>query len=309
MARIMMERSGEMEVFVRVVEEGSFSRAARSLSLTPSAVSKLIGRLEVRLGVRLLLRTTRAVTLTDEGEAYYRAAIPIMKALNDADLEAGGGMARGRLTISASLPFGSMYVTPAIPAFVERHPNVRIDLHLTDDVIDLLAQRTDIAIRTGNLPDSALVARRLGMSRMVVCASPAYLYRHGVPERPGDLARHDCLTFTFRPSPALWPFLVEGERVQQAVSGSIQVNNGATLRQMATAGAGIARMGLFNAREEIGAGRLVPILEHHNPGDIETIHALYLGGGQVPHRVRSFIDHLAEHLRQVPELQQGSMID
>jgi DNA-binding transcriptional LysR family regulator len=305
MARITMERSGEMEVFARVVQEGSFSRAARSLGLTPSAVSKLIGRLEGRIGARLLLRTTRAVTLTDEGEAYYRAAIPIMKAMDDAEVEAGGGTARGRLTISASLPFGSMYVALAIPTFLDEHPDVRIDLHLTDDVIDLLAQRTDIAIRTGNLPDSALVARRLGASRMVVCASPTYLDRHGAPATPAELVRHNCLTFTFRPSPALWPFRMDGEVIQIAVAGNMQVNNGVTLRNMTVAGAGIARMGLFHAEEEITAGRLVPLLEDHNPGDSETIHALYVGGGQVPHRVNAFIDNLVEQLRHVPTLQSG----
>ncbi|HEX7872408.1 MAG TPA: LysR family transcriptional regulator [Sphingobium sp.] len=303
MSRILMERSGEMEVFARVVQEGSFSRAARTLGLTPSAVSKLIGRMEARLGARLLMRTTRAVTLTDEGEGYYAAALSIVKALDDADHAVGGGMVRGRLTISASLPFGSLYVAPAITAFLARHPDVRIDLHLTDDVIDLLAERTDIAIRTGNLPDSALVARRLGRSRMTVCAAPAYLDRHGVPQTPADLARHDCLTFTFRPSPALWPFRVEGEVQHQPVSGSVQVNNGTTLREMAVMGAGIARMGLFNAEEEMAAGRLVPVLEAHNPGDIETIHALYVGGGQVPHRVRAFIDFLADRLKSEPGLQ------
>ncbi|HEX7781277.1 MAG TPA: LysR family transcriptional regulator [Sphingobium sp.] len=303
MSRIMMERSGEMEVFARVVQEGSFSGAARSLNLTPSAVSKLIGRLEIRLGARLLLRTTRAVTLTDEGEAYYQAALPILKALDDAEVEVGGGAVRGRLTISASLPFGSMYVASAIPGFLERHPDVRVDLHLTDDVIDLLAQRTDIAVRTGTLPDSAMIARRLGVSKMVVCASPTYLERHGVPATPTALIDHDCLTFTFRPSPALWPFRVKDEIVHIAVSGGMQVNNGTTLRQMAVAGVGIARMGLFNAAEDIAAGRLTPLLEDANPGDIETIHALYVGGGQVPHRVKAFIDYLAERLRHVPALQ------
>jgi DNA-binding transcriptional LysR family regulator len=198
MARIFMERSGEMEVFVRVVQEGAFSAAARSLDLTPSAVSKLIARLEARLGIRLLMRTTRALTLTEEGEAYYHTALRILQEMNDAEQAAAGGAVRGRLRISASVPFGSMYVAPVIPAFLTRHPDLIVDLSLTDDIVDLLAQRTDLAIRMGTLPDSGLIARKLGQSRRVICASPSYLERKGMPRVPGDLLHHECITFNFK---------------------------------------------------------------------------------------------------------------
>jgi DNA-binding transcriptional LysR family regulator len=295
-----MERSGEMEVFARVVEEGGFSVAARSLDLTPSAVSKLIGRLEARLGTRLLLRTTRALTLTEEGEAYYHAAQSILQGLNEADRAAAAGAIRGRLRISASLPFGTMYVAPAIPAFLRSHPDIIIDLSLTDDVVDLMAQRTDIAIRTGPLPDSALIARKLRQSRLMICAAPDYLARCGMPDTPADLMRHECLTFNFRRSRPTWPFSHDGRDFEQAVSGSLQVNNGETMRHMALAGAGIARLGHFHVAADIAAGRLVPLLERYNRGDLEMVHAVYVGGGQVPRRVRVFIDHLVEQLAQAP---------
>lgn len=302
MPRILMERSGEMEVFVRVVAAGGFSAAARTLDLTPSAVSKLIARLEERLGARLLVRTTRRLSLTDEGEAYHRAAIRILQELNDADQEASGGAVRGRLRVSASLPFGTMVVAPAVATFLARHPQIVVDLNLTDDVVDLLAERTDVAIRMGTLPDSSLIARRLGQTRRIICAAPDYLARHGVPERPQDLARHDCLTFNFRHPRTTWPFRCGGDMIEQPVTGSLQLNNGETMRQMALAGVGIARIGQFHVAEAIAAGRLVALLEDCNPGDMEYVSAVYVGGGLLPHRVRVFIDHLVEELRRAPPL-------
>ncbi len=300
MPRLLMERSGEMEVFLSVVREGAFSAAARSLDLTPSAVSKLIARLEARLGARLLLRTTRALTLTEEGEAYHRAARQIVQALDAADQAVAAGTVRGRVRVNASIPFGTLFVAPAIPGFLARHPDVAVDLSLTDDMVDLLAERADVAIRVGALPDSSLIARKLGQSRRVVCAAPAYLDRHGTPQVPAELAQHNCLTFNFRRSRAGWPFVVDGNAVEQPVSGSLQLNNGETMRQMALAGVGIARMGLFHVAADLAAGSLVALLERYNPGDLEMIHAVHVGGGPVPHRVRAFIDHMVESLARSP---------
>ena len=300
MPRVTMERSGEMEVFVRVVEAGGFSAAARSLDLTPSAVSKLIARLEERLGARLLLRTTRALRLTEEGEAYYRAAGEVLRQLDEADRSVAGGAVRGRLRINASVPIGTLFIAPSLPSFLARYPEVTADLSLTDDVIDLLAQKTDVAIRVGNLPDSALIARKLGQSRRVICASPAYLARMGVPASPADLLRHTCITFNFRRSSAGWPFR-DGERdFELAVPGNILVNNGQTARELALDGAGIVRLGQFHVREAFEQGTLVPLLEEHNPLDWEVIHAIYLGGGEAPGRVRAYIDHLADIFARSP---------
>ena len=302
MPRILMERSGEMEVFTRVVQEGGFSAAARSLNLTPSAVSKLIARLEKRLGVRLLLRTTRALTLTEEGEAYHHAALRILQEMNDADQQAAGGAVRGRLRVSVTVPLGTMFVVPAMPGFVARNPDLVVDLSLSDGIVDLVAEKTDVAIRMGNLPDSGLIARKLGQSRRVVCASPGYLARKGRPETPADLERHDCLTFSFRRARPSWPFRCEGRDLEQPVTGSLVVNNGETMKQMALAGAGIARLGLFHVAAEIAEGKLVALLEDCNPGDLEMVHAIHVPGGPVPHRVRAFIDHMAETLKASPLL-------
>ncbi|MBY3178922.1 LysR family transcriptional regulator [Rhizobium leguminosarum] len=302
MPRILMERSGEMEVFARVVQDGGFSAAARNLDLTPSAVSKLIARLETRLGTRLLVRTTRALTLTEEGEAYHHAALRILQELNDADREAAGGAVRGRLRINTTIPFGTMFVAPAIPEFIARNPDLIVDLSFTDGIVDLVAERTDVAIRMGNLPDSGLIARKLGQSRRVVCAAPGYLARRGSPQTPADLEHHDCLTFNFRRARPSWPFRCEGREIAQPVKGSIVVNNGETMKQMVLAGAGIARVGLFHVGDEIAAGRLVPLLEDSNPGDLELVHAVYVGGGPLPHRVRAFIEHMVVTLADQPLL-------
>ena len=300
MPRVLMERSGEMEVFARVVQEGAFSAAARSLELTPSAVSKLIARLEGRLGARLLTRTTRALTLTEEGEAYYQSVQRILQALDEADQHVSGGAVRGRLRINASIPFGTMYIAPLIPDFLALHPALSIDLSLTDDVIDLMAQRADVAIRMGNLPDSGLIARKLAESRRVICAAPSYLARKGTPQTPTDLRHHDCVTFNFKRLQSSWPFRADGRDFELSVTGNLQVNNGETMRQMALRGAGIARLGQFHVADDIRAGALVPILETYNPGDLELISAVYVGGGQLPLRVRSFIDYLAEYIEKLP---------
>lgn len=296
MARILMERSGEMEVFARVVEKASFSAAARSLDLTPSAVSKLIGRLEQRLGTRLLARTTRALTLTEEGAAYHRAAERILQDLNEADQAVATGAARGRIRVNASLPFGTVFVAPSIGRFMESHPNLTVDLSFTDEVINLLEEKADIAIRVGNLPDSSLKARKLVQSRRVVCASPDYLKRHGTPLAPADLSQHNCLTFNFKRSRIGWPFRHRRREFELPVSGNLQVNNGETMRQIVLKGTGIARLGRWHVADALRSGELVALLEDFNPGDLELIHAVYLGGGNVPSRVRTFIDHMIETL-------------
>jgi DNA-binding transcriptional LysR family regulator len=296
MPRILMERSGEMEVFARVVEKGSFSAAARSLDLTPSAVSKLIGRLEARLGTRLLVRTTRALTLTEEGATYHRAAQRILQDLNEADQALATGTARGRIRINASLPLGTAFVAPSIGRFVQDNPNLTVDLSFTDEVVNLLEEKADVAIRVGDLPDSALKARKLGQSRLVVCASPDYLKRQGMPRAPADLRHHNCLTFNFRRSRIGWPFRHKRREFEQPVSGNLQVNNGESMRQLVLAGVGIARLSRWHVADAIKSGALVPLLEEFNPHDLEMIHAVYLGGGNVPNRVRTFIDHMIDTL-------------
>lgn len=275
MSRQEVNRSGEMDVFVRVVELGGFSAAARALAMTPSAVSKLVGRLESRLGVRLL---------ADIAEAELGASA------ND--------QPRGRLSVNANVPFGEAALLPLLPAFLERYPDISLDIVLTDEVIDLIEHRTDVAVRAGPLKSSTLVARKLGATRKAIVASPAYLARHGVPKTPADLARHNCLGFNRSLSLNGWPLLQDGQVASLPALGNARISDGAALQRMTVAGLGLARLALFHCRDDLAAGRLVPVLEAFNPGDLEEIHAVFLGhGGYLPARVRAFLDFLVENVR------------
>ncbi|MNE53683.1 HTH-type transcriptional regulator DmlR [compost metagenome] len=192
---------------------------------------------------------------------------------------------------------GRQFLIPALPAFFERYPGVKLDLQFTDEVVDLLEVRADVAIRSGPLKDSRLVARRLGASRHLVVASPDYLARQGTPQHPIELAQHNCLGFNFRRAELEWPFAGRDE-TEPEPSGNAQVSDGESLRQMVLAGLGLARLATFQVRDDIAAGRLVAVLEAFNPGDMKPMHALYLGkGGHLPARVRAVLDFLAEHVR------------
>ena len=299
MARQDVNRFGEMEVFVRAVELGGFSAAARALAMTPSAVSKLVGRLEARLGVRLLNRSTRQVQLTAEGGAFYERSVRLLADLAEAERgTAANDTPRGRLSVNANVPFGEAALLPLVPAFLERYPEVSLDIVLTDEVIDLIEHRTDIAVRAGPLKSSSLVARKLGATRKAILASPAYLARRGVPRTPSDLAGHNCLGFNRTRTLNGWPLLDDGKLVTMPAVGNTQVSDGASLQRLAVAGVGLARLALFHARDDLAAGRLVPVLEAFNPGDLEEIHAVFLGhGGWLPARVRVFLDFLVQHVQ------------
>ncbi|GLS30297.1 DNA-binding transcriptional regulator, LysR family [Mesorhizobium albiziae] len=300
MGRIEVNRSGEIEVFVRVVEEQSFSAAARKLRMTPSAVSKLIARLEDRLGARLLRRSTRKLQVTPEGVAFYESGLRILAEIAAAEREAAQGAApRGRLRVNCLVPFSQHYLIPLIPIFLEQNPEISIDLSITDRVVDLLEERADLAIRAGPLVESSLIARKLGQSRMAVVASPAYLAAHGKPEIPGDLVRHTMLGFCFARQIEGWPFRdSEGKTMTIMPSGGPLVSDGESMRLMALAGGGIARHANWHVGPDIAAGRLVPLLEEFNPGDEEPVHAVYVGQGKhLPARVRAFVDFLVDNVK------------
>lgn len=300
MSRAEVNRSTEMEVFVRVVETGGLSAAARALKLTPSAVSKLVSRLETRLGARLLNRSTRRLQLTPEGEAFFARSVRVLADIDEAEREVLAGAApRGRVRVNSVVDLGGQFILPLVPAFLEQHPDVTLDIVLTDQVVDLLEERADVAIRMGALRSSNLTARKLGESRAVVVAAPDYLARRGVPTRLEDLADHHQLDFTFTRSVRNWPFRgPDGQVVHLPGAGGVQVGDGASLRRLALAGAGLARMSVFAAAEDIRAGRLTPVLEAFNPGDRLEAHAVFVGqGGRLPARVRAFIDFLAANIR------------
>ncbi|MFG0408375.1 LysR family transcriptional regulator [Pseudomonas sp. FYR_11] len=290
-------RSGEMAVFAKVADAGSLSAAARALNLTPSAVSRILARTEHRLGTRLLLRTTRALTLTPEGEAYLRGARRVLADLQEVeDAIADQGVPRGRLRISAAQGHARLTVVPLLAAFSARYPQVLVDLTISDEVADIHAGQADVALRFGHLPDSSLSARPIGETGQVVVASPEYLARCGTPLVPEDLAGHNCLHFNFRRAVADWPFRRDGEVFALKVRGNIECSSGEALAQLARLGAGVARIGTFTVADDLASGRLLPLLEAYNPDDREPIHAVFVGGPSMPARVRVFVDFLVEQL-------------
>ncbi|GAB4069339.1 LysR family transcriptional regulator [Ancylobacter sonchi] len=299
MARGEINRSGEMEVFVRVVEQGGFSAAARASRMTPSAVSKLVARLEARLGSRLVTRSTRRLELTPEGCAFYERAARILADIEEAERSAGAGeRPAGRIRISTSASYGAHVLAPLLPDFLARHPGVSLDIVETDTVIDLLAERVDVAIRAGELKASSLLARRLGDTGKVIVAAPAYLAQAGMPRRAADLDAHVRIGFGYARAAEDWPLREDGREVTLPPSARVQASDGEGVRRLAVAGVGLARLATFTVRADIAAGRLVPVLEALNPGDRESFHAVHPGsGGPLPARVRALIDFLAERGR------------
>lgn len=288
-----------MEVFVRVVDLGGFTAAAREFKLTPSGVSKLISRLERRLSARLVNRSTRSLRLTPEGQAFYDRAVPLLADLDEAEREAAAGACpHGHLRVNVNIPFGLLYVMPIVPAFLELYPEVTLDIVLSDAVVDLMQERADVAIRLGPLRDSGLMARKLGSSRMAIVASPAYLAKHGAPKAPDDLAGHRGIGWTFVRNSVGWPLKVGGATQTMSAPLTACASDGETARLLALGGVGLARLALFHIGRDIEAGRLEPVLEEHNPGDREDIHAVYLGQrAPLPTRVRAFIDFLSDHIQ------------
>jgi len=296
MSRLEVNRSGEMEVFARVVELGGFSAAARACRMTPSAVSKLIARLEARLGARLVNRSTRKLLLTPEGSDFYERATRILADLEEAERNASTGeQPAGRIRVNTSASYGTHVLAPALPAFLARHPAVTLDIVQTDLVIDLLAERTDVAVRAGPLKSSSLVARKLGETAMMIVAAPSYLEKFCEPKTIDDLEGHNRLGFGYARTVEGWPLKDKGETVIVPTVGRVQASDGEALRHLVLGGAGLARLAAFTVRDDIEAGRLLPVLEQCNPGDREAFHAIYIGqGGPLPSRVRALLDFLAE---------------
>ena len=296
----MAGQFNEMEVMIAVAEQGSFSAAARHLDLTPSGVAKLVARLEQRLSTPLFLRSTRKLVLLDEGERYYRHAKRLVREIRLAEEDVAGGAVhrpRGPLRVSSTVGFGRNVLLGLVPRFLQTYPDVELDITLSDGMIDLYEERADIAIRAGSLADSQLRSRKVMETRRVVVAAPGYLDRYGIPQTPADLETHNCLRFNFRSPRDTWPFLDKKKAVAaQPVSGNVLVGSGFDVRQLCALGVGIARVGRFYVEPEIAAGGLVPILEDYNPGDIETVSALFAGHEHLATRVRAFVDFLVANV-------------
>ncbi|OJY63826.1 MULTISPECIES: LysR family transcriptional regulator [unclassified Rhizobium] len=298
MSRQDINRSGEMEVFVRAVELGGFTAAAKACRMTPSAVSKLITRLEKRLGARLIHRSTRRLQLTPEGCAFFERSVAILADIAEAERHASAGeQVAGHIRINTSGSFGNHVLAPLIPAFMALHPNVSLEIFHTDLVVDLMEERTDVAIRAGPLKSSSLTARKLGTTRNVIVASPDYLGRHGTPRSPAELAKHCRIGFAYSRSVEGWPLRIDGEVATVPGSRRLQVSDGEAMRHLVLGGAGLARLSAFTVKSDIEAGRLRQVLEEFNPGDIEEFHAVYIGqGGPLPARVRALLEFLRENV-------------
>lgn len=282
-------RAGEMSVFVRVVEAGDFSGAARALGMSPSAVSKLVTRIEARLGTSLLRRSTRRLALTPEGEAFHSRALAILSDIETAEREAGGAATpAGRIRVNSSASYVTHALAPILPEFLARYPDVSLDIVQSDAVSDLVVDRTDVAIRAGPLRDSSLMARPLGSTDLVVAASPAWVERNGTPGTIDELADMDTLGFAYVRPVGGWlrSAADEPERVR--------VSDGEGIRQLVLAGVAPARLAAFTIRSDLAAGRLVQLLPAAT-GATQAFHAVYIGrSGTLPARVRVFLDHLAQ---------------
>ncbi len=283
---------------MRVVSAGSFSAAARAMKLSPSAVSKLMSRIESQLGVRLIDRSTRQFRLTPEGELYYNRCVKIVTDIEEAEHAVTQHLVQpqGRLRVNSTIGIGIHRILPLLPEFLNRFPHIELDVSLSDKVIDLVEEQAEVAIRVGPLQDSSLMARKICESRRVVVASPAYLERNGIPRHPGDLLSHNCLMYNLRSTLNEWPFMIDGSVRPVAVKGNFHGDNGETLRHMAVAGAGIARLGWFQVGENVRQGRLVPLLEDFHAGELQGVYAVFFGARHTSVRVRCFIDFLVEKL-------------
>ena len=299
----MIDHASEMAAFVRVVDSHGFSAAAPALGLSPSAVSKLVTRLETRLGVRLLQRTTRALHLTQEGEVFYTAAKRIVgeiEALED-QVTGQSGTPSGLLRVTTSLAFSAHQLAPVLSEFLARHPLVQVELLPTDRVIDMVEEGIDIAIRIGRLADTSFMARKIGEDKRLICAAPSYLARHGTPQRPEDLAQHNCLVSRDRSQLNRWPFKRDGQVFEIEVGGRVAVTEGEIQMQLALQGIGIVRLTRLTLAQAIRDGTLVPLLgDFAAYDDAVPIHAVYPHRRHLAPKVPAFVNFLIEKFTPPP---------
>jgi DNA-binding transcriptional LysR family regulator len=294
-----VDKLSAMRAFVKVVEHGSFSEAARSLRLSRSAVSKYVIELEQELGVSLLNRTTRSAAPTENGRAYYERAVAILADLEEADLAVARLQAepRGSLRINAPMSFGTVHLAPALAAFMEKYAELQIQLTLSDEQIDAVQEGFDVTLRIAELASSSLIARRLLGVPRVFCASPAYIQRRGAPDHPKDLKNHDCLAYGFLATGNQWKLIGRDGEHFLSVPWKLCANNADVLKQAALAGRGIALLPTFIAGSALDAGELVPVLQKYRAPDI-ALYAIYPPTRHLSSKVRLFIDFLVERFSE-----------
>ncbi len=293
----MQSHSDELALFVAVVEAGSFRQAADNLGIDNSVVSRGVKRLEQKLATQLLNRTTRRLTLTDEGEWFYRRAVTILSDMADAEnqLLSRRQLPQGILRVDAATPFILHQLVPLIGEFRRRYPAIELQLESSDGFINLLERRVDVAIRIGELADSSLRALPLGSSRLRILAAPAYLARCGTPVLPADLAQHQLLGFSTSDNLNLWPLMGEhGDRLP--IQPQLKASSGETLRQLALAGEGLVCLSDFMTSSDRASGALVEVLARSNSGASRPIHAVFYTDAQRDPRLRAWLDFLREKL-------------
>lgn len=302
----MIDAASQLLVFAHVVEHGSFSASARALGLTPSAVSRQVSRLEDRLGVRLLTRSTRQIVLTEAGRAFYERCAAIAADIDDAEalVTSLGGEARGTLRVNATVALAKSHLLPMFPEFLKRYPDISLRLELTDRPVDMVEEEIDVAIRfTEQVTDTSVVARRLAANQRVVCAAPSYLEQHGTPTEPEDLLSHNCLRVSTVSRWNDWSFVGPGGRRVLHVTGNFEANSADAVYHAALAGLGIARLSTYLVAGDLEEGRLVHLLPGYVHEEADIL-AIYPERKNLPAKVRVFIDFLAERFGPVPPWEQ-----
>jgi DNA-binding transcriptional LysR family regulator len=297
-----MDRFHQMRLFVRIVESGSFSAVAREMGMLQPTVSKQLTALEERLGVRLLNRSTRKLSLTEAGQAYYERCKRILDEVREMDASVADLQNRptGLLRINAPVAFGQLYLLPLIFDFRRRYPGLGVDLSLNDRYVDVVEEGLDVAIRFGELPDSHLVARHVGSSARMCVASPAYLAARDTPQQPADLRSHNCITYTHILG-NVWRFEGPAGPLPVRVFGDFRANSGLTIRAAALEGIGIANIPAFLVREDIESGRLVQVLARYGPAPVR-ISAVYPSARLLSRKVKLFVEFIQQAFLQMPLL-------
>jgi len=294
-----MDKFQEMRAFVSVVNEGSFVRAADALNLSKTAVSRLVGDLEGRLGTRLLQRTTRRLSLTQEGEVFLERCKQLLDELEEAEAElvTHTGEVIGQLRVNVPVTFGLMHLAPLWPRFMERHPKLTLEVSLADRLVDLVDEGYDLAVRIARLPSSSLVSRQLAATRMVLCASPEYLRRHGTPAHPSEIARHSVITYTLLATGDHWEFEGPEGTVHVTVRPRMRTNSGDTCCAAAMGHLGMVLQPSFLVGALLASGKLVEVLPQYRSIEL-GIYALYPSRKHLTPKVRAMVDFLVDAFRR-----------
>lgn len=297
-----MDDLNDIAVFVAVVDAGSFTRAAERLNLSRPVVSKYVSRLEDHLGVRLLNRTTRRLSLTEAGRIFHARSRRGLDDIAEAQAEISRLQEhpRGVLRINVPMSFGIQHIAPLLPAFMQQYPDVRVEMDLNDRKLDVIDEGFDVSVRIGDLPDSSLIARRLAPCRHVIVAAPAYVEARGMPRKPEELRTHDIISYSLQQSAQNWHFLnPAGQAVQVPADGRLQVNNSLALREALLGGLGIARTPTFLVGDDLRQGRLTRLLADHQSPEV-SVFVVYPQRRHLSPKVRAFADFLADRIQDPP---------